>query len=75
MCGSGRRMQRDQFPMQVHPATREQGKKLKKFSPAFEAELSAQIEQGIWTNWRDEWQLVEDEVCAKLAAKTAASTA
>ena len=37
-------------------------------------ELSAQIERGVWTNWSAEWQIVEDEVCAKLAAETAPVT-
>jgi hypothetical protein len=35
-------------------------------------ELSAQIDAGQWPNWKEEWDAVEDQVCAKLAAKTGA---
>jgi hypothetical protein len=35
-------------------------------------ELSAQIDAGEWEDWRQDWNEVEDQVCAKLAAQTAA---
>lgn len=35
-------------------------------------ELSGLIEAGGWPTWRADWDAWEDEICAKLAAKTAA---
>ena len=32
--------------------------------------LSAQIEAGQWPDWREDWDEVENKVCAKLAART-----
>lgn len=36
--------------------------------------LSELIDTGQWPDWREDWCEWEDEVCAKLAAKTAAAT-
>ena len=34
--------------------------------------MSAQIDGGQWPDWRQDWDEVEDQVCAKLAAEKAA---